>query len=128
MKQFTWSVYIFQIVSYFFATSVKLGQLLLTKLYFLILKKYFSAKISQKEKMKSKAYVLLFKLFWKKKLSWDNSHFCERFCLPLSYKLYLLLLAEKIQTDKKEYLQSLETPRDWNCLHRWTDTRKFYRR
>ena len=27
-------------------------------------------------------------------------------------KLYLLLLAEKIQTDKKEYLQGLETPRD----------------
>ena len=27
-------------------------------------------------------------------------------------KPYLLLLAEEIQTDKTEYLQSLETPRD----------------
>ena len=27
-------------------------------------------------------------------------------------KLYLLSLAEEIQTDKTEYLQSLETPRD----------------
>ena len=63
MKQFTWSVYIFQILSYFFATSVKFGQLPLKKLYFLILKKYLSAKISQKEKMKWKAYAPLFKLF-----------------------------------------------------------------
>ena len=39
-------------------------------------------------------------------------------------KLNLFLLTDEIQTDKKEYLQSLETTRDLRSLHRWTDTKK----
>lgn len=52
-------------------------------------------------------------------------NFAYLFCIARKIlecdKLYLLL-TDEIQTDKKEYLQSLETPRDLSSLHRWTDT------
>ena len=76
--------------------------------------------------------MLLFKLICKKQLSWDNSPCCTKFShffyiarkILECDKLHLFLLMDEIQTDKKEYLQSLETTRDLSYLHRWTDTKK----
>ena len=137
MKKFARSVYIFQTVSYFFAATGKYGQLLLTKLYLLVLKKYFPAKISQKRMelmtgIVMKLELMCFRLNYskKKQLSWDHSrNFAHLFYIASKAlecdKLHLSLLTDKIQADKKEYLQISKT--DWylSCLHRWTDTKKW---